>query len=644
MKKRILSLLLCVCMLSSLLPIGAMAAEEEPNYLVLGDSISSGYGLASGEDSFAELVAAEKSFNLIDQSYSGEKAATLLEKLQNNEIEGLADADVITLTIGGNDLMAALYSYLTDAYNADRDEADQITVEQMQQALLTGNQDILTFAVQKISGFASSEQAAAALQTLSSDLTRIITTIRAANPTIVIVVGNQYNPYAHLAEAVGDNPLYSAAANMVASAFDKGVTALNNIIAQGEAQGAYIVADVYTAFENAAQNPCNAGLTSAGSLNLDFHPNAYGHQLIADLVNSLLVVSEPPEADSLPFSDVSDSDWFYDPVVYVYNNGLMTGTSDTTFAPNIATTRGMLVSILHRLEGAPSAESAGFSDVSDGDWYAEAVNWAASVGVVNGMSADTFAPNAPLTREQMAAILYNYTEYKGIDVSSRADLSGYADADQVSEWAADTLSWANAEGLVTTVGDNRLAPQESATRAQLATILQRALEDDRSEATEFTFELTAGEERVVENLVFNEDVTVSGDFGSIVFENCEFNGDIINTAEQATRVILSDGTTVNGNCVFKNTVKEASMDYPMPKFISSNTLNIVCDDCIGSCVLDGTEGNIVFNGETYSMADVEFYYDANTNELVPYEGQDASTLFVGQWWENGEKVLQLFCE
>lgn len=168
-------------------------------------------------------------------------------------------------------------------------------------------------------------------------------------------------------------------------------------------------------------------------------------------------------------------------------------------------------------------------------------------------------------------------------------------------------------------------------------------ETGRSKATEFTFELAAEEERIVENLIFDEDVTVSGDFGIIVFENCEFNGDIISTAEQFTRVILS-GTTVNGNCVFKNTIKEASMDYPMPKFISSNALNIVCEDCIGSYVLDGTEENITFNGETYSMADVEFFYDANTNELVPYEEQEASTIFIGQWWENGEKVLQLFCE
>lgn len=169
-------------------------------------------------------------------------------------------------------------------------------------------------------------------------------------------------------------------------------------------------------------------------------------------------------------------------------------------------------------------------------------------------------------------------------------------------------------------------------------------DNGRSKATEFTFELAAEEERTVENLIFDEDVTISGDFGIIIFENCEFNGDIINTADQFTRVVLPDGTTVNGNCVFKNTTKEANMDYPMPKFMSPNTLSIVCEDCIGSGILENTENSIVFNGETYSMADVESYYVADTNELVPYEGQDASTLFVGQWWENGEKVLQMFCE
>lgn len=169
-------------------------------------------------------------------------------------------------------------------------------------------------------------------------------------------------------------------------------------------------------------------------------------------------------------------------------------------------------------------------------------------------------------------------------------------------------------------------------------------ETGSNKATEFVFELAEDETRTVENLVFDEDVTVSGDFGMIIFENCEFNGDIINTAEQFTRVILSGETTVKGNCVFKNTTKEANMDYPVPKFVSADTLNIVAEDCIGAFVMDGTEASVVFNGETYSMTNVESYYDAEANALVPYNGQEVTSLFVGQWWESGKKVLQLFCE
>ena len=133
----------------------------------------------------------------------------------------------------------------------------------------------------------------------------------------------------------------------------------------------------------------------------------------------------------LPFSDVSDSDWFYDPVVWIYNEGLMTGTSATMFEPNTSTTRAMIVSMLARLEDVTSADRAGFTDVAADDWYATAVNWAASEGIVGGFGDGTFQPNAPITREQMASILYRYAEYKGYDVSARADLSAYSDQPSV---------------------------------------------------------------------------------------------------------------------------------------------------------------------------------------------------------------------
>lgn len=178
---------------------------------------------------------------------------------------------------------------------------------------------------------------------------------------------------------------------------------------------------------------------------------------------------------TLPFTDVSDSDWFYEPVCFVYSQGLMTGTSATTFEPNTPLSRAMLVAILHRLEGSPAVSSGTFTDVANGDWYAEAVNWAASVGVVNGFDDGSFQPNTAITREQMAAILMNYAQYKGQDVSARATLDTYSDATAISSWANDVMSWAVAEGLLTGVTNDQLQPQGNATRAQVAAILQRFL-------------------------------------------------------------------------------------------------------------------------------------------------------------------------
>lgn len=192
----------------------------------------------------------------------------------------------------------------------------------------------------------------------------------------------------------------------------------------------------------------------------------------------VVTFAEDPDwepAPEMPFTDVNEGDWFYDVVLYAYDNGLMTGVSATEFAPNQTTTRGMIVSMLARLEGVTSAESAGFTDVAESDWYATAVNWAASVGVVNGYEDDTFRPNAPITREQMAAILYNYADYKGYDVSARADLSDYADAADVSSWAEDVLAWANAEGLINGMTATTIDPQGATTRAQTAAMFERFL-------------------------------------------------------------------------------------------------------------------------------------------------------------------------
>ena len=175
------------------------------------------------------------------------------------------------------------------------------------------------------------------------------------------------------------------------------------------------------------------------------------------------------------FIDIAPDAWYKDAIQYAYDHGLMTGVSATEFDPEATTTRAMIVSILARLEGVTTAQAAGFADVNDNDWYATAVNWAANVGVVNGYEDNTFQPNTAITREQLAAILMNYAAYKGEDVSNRASLASYTD--QPSTWAEEAMSWAVAEGLISGVTADTLQPQGAATRAQVAAILQRFLSE-----------------------------------------------------------------------------------------------------------------------------------------------------------------------
>lgn len=172
-----------------------------------------------------------------------------------------------------------------------------------------------------------------------------------------------------------------------------------------------------------------------------------------------------------PFIDVKENDWFYDAVRYCYENGLMNGTTEITFSPALPTSRAMIVSILWRLEGSPDTGSVTFADVSADQYYADAVAWAASEGIVSGYDEKTFAPDDAVTREQMAAILYRYGNYKGWDMSEDVSLDGFSDAYAVSGYAQPAIYWAASHGIISGMEDNLLAPQSDATRAQVASIL-----------------------------------------------------------------------------------------------------------------------------------------------------------------------------
>lgn len=179
----------------------------------------------------------------------------------------------------------------------------------------------------------------------------------------------------------------------------------------------------------------------------------------------------------LSFTDVRESDWFYEDVAFAYENGLFAGTSDTTFSPNASMTRAMLVTVLYRLEGQPAVNGrSGFSDVQYNGYYEDAVTWAADNGIVNGTSTTTFSPNANVTREQMAAILYRYAQHKKYNTAASSGLNGFTDHASVSGYAAASLEWAVAEKLVNGSA-GKLMPTGNATRAQVAAILHRFVEN-----------------------------------------------------------------------------------------------------------------------------------------------------------------------
>lgn len=179
-----------------------------------------------------------------------------------------------------------------------------------------------------------------------------------------------------------------------------------------------------------------------------------------------------------PFTDVAEGAWYYDSIKYVYSNGMMVGIGDTKFSPDTTTTRGMIVTILYRLEGEPAvAGTSSFNDVASGRWYANAVKWAAENEIVGGYGNGNFGPEDPISREQMAAILYRYAAFKGFDITKTADLSKFTDSSKISDWSKAALSWANAEGLVNGKGGGILDPLGKATRAEIATILRNFCEN-----------------------------------------------------------------------------------------------------------------------------------------------------------------------
>ena len=203
---------------------------------------------------------------------------------------------------------------------------------------------------------------------------------------------------------------------------------------------------------------------------------------VSDTVYSFLMpdskvtvtVSFVEQADvSMPFTDVTKNDWYYDAVAYVYEKGIMNGTDYTSFSPTTTLSRAMLAQVLYNLSGQPESSDSSFADVPSSAWYADAVGWAATEGVVTGYSNNIFGPENPVTREQMAAMFYRYAAAQGDDMTAKGNLDSFVDSEDTSAWAVEAMQWAVAEGLISGKNNGILDPKGTATRAEVATILMR---------------------------------------------------------------------------------------------------------------------------------------------------------------------------
>lgn len=483
MKRKLWSMLLVLALCISCMVPTVQAASK--SYLALGDSISMGYGIENPDDIFVNMIAKENGLEVVNVAENGITAPKILAQFENNDWDDMIrDAHLITITCGGNDMIRLLYEKISEKTDIPADEITQtvkdgnilvkLQVLLAAQEVLEGDPD------NGVPAFSDSADFAAKLVEFETNLQKVMSYIRALNPEAIVIMTTQYNPY---------KSFEGSSYDIVYQEMERCAYKLSQaILADAESFG-YLVADVRPLFKEDSRNLCNA---TADPLELDFHPNAAGHAVIAECVQEVydsVAKEEPAPEEPTPeppvteecacadFTDINREAWYHEAVDYALENGIMNGIGNNKFDPEGVTTRAQIVRILWNLENQPEPQSQNvFTDVAAGTWYEKAILWGYENGIVTGYDGK-FNPDDEVTREQVAAFLYRYAQYKGYDVSkgSVADLEGFHDADEISEWAMKNIQWAIAEGIMNGDGQGGLDPQGTAKRCEVTQMMYNYL-------------------------------------------------------------------------------------------------------------------------------------------------------------------------
>ena len=452
--KKIISFALCLCMmLSMVLTVGAAEADK-PVYVALGDEIALGADLNKGERNFAQIVADELGYELVNLAVDGMTMQALLDQINSGDItEEIASAELITVTCIIHDTLNLVFAKALASYNETYDP--DLTYEELMAILKAMDTNdprfmnlILIANTVFNNGYLESEEFAQSMAASMAKADAIMAAIRKINPTADIVITNQFNPYQNVGGAF----------ILVSSKLEQGLVKVN----QALAATTYDVADVYTPFHESTENLCNASLSPR---NLEFTPNAAGHAVMAEAILAAMPIANP-------FVDVAADQYYFDPVMWAVKNGITAGTSADRFSPDQDCTRAQVVTFLWRAAGKPepTTNENTFVDVVETDYFYKAVLWAVENGITLGTGNGKFSPEQPCTRAQVVTFLWRAN---GTPAPSTTE-NPFGDV-PAGEYYFNPVLWAVENKITAGTGVGKFSPEDTCTRAQIVTFLYRAL-------------------------------------------------------------------------------------------------------------------------------------------------------------------------